>query len=363
MKSTYRLIGVPWDGKPIPGRAPIPVPFDPTVGEAGSEDNLFDLGGRRKYITASALLSCNIDQQIDEFITMVEDCTAVFIALDYHPPTNNPIIIAFYKLRIMQIYQTVYDKLPAATVRLMEAGNLSSIPRIRRLTLPWLMNIAASFEKHCTEFGMVFNADGLPCIPIEAYATSLPDDMIPYGRRHSRLCAHPESTALCHFTGDKEIYPRFEHLLEEIEEYRPYAAAVIPDLTVTADMDRPWQAFIMLLNQLFGAVLAAHGIKIIANTRCGSPESKKYLESIPKRVLWAVGSLGCEPIRHPEDYSFTSKIICLQPQALLTYGKRDRVAGEQLAKLGIRTRRYPDVHARLSQISKLSRTGRHALGR
>lgn len=361
MKSTYYLVGAPWDGKPVTGRAPVVAPFDPTVNEAGAEDNLFDLNGRRRFLRISELLSCNDGQQVERLINSVADCQAVYVALDWYPHTSNPTIVSFFQLRVKQVLYVISDYLPCASVQLMEVDEATWRLPTRCLTLPWLIDIATSFEPYVDNRHVKFDRNGFPLIPASAYATSIPSDMLPYGRRNSRLCKDPRTTAICFFTGDRYIYPRFEHLLEEIDRYRHYAAVVVPDLTVTEDMDASWQASIMLLNQLFGAVLAVNSIKIIANTRCGSPQSQRYLQAVPKRVACASGSLGCTPINSQEDFSFTAKILTMQPEVLLIYGRQDRVAEDQLATLGLNVRRYSDAHTRSSRLSREARLESHSL--
>ena len=45
------------------------------------------------------------------------------------------------------------------------------------------------------------------------------------------------------------------------------------DATVTQDMDLEWQEEMMLLNQLFMAVLAVNDVRVVANLRTGSRET------------------------------------------------------------------------------------------
>ena len=189
-------------------------------------------------------------------------------------------------------------------------------------------------------------------MPPSCYAKAIPREMLPYTHRRSRLCSSDSNAAICFFMDDHSIYPRFEHLLEEVGNYRSFASVVVPDLSVTADMDVPWQGFIMLLNQLFGAVLAVNGIKIIANTRCGSEASVRYLEAIPKGILCASGSLGCKVLASETDFGFLSKLLSLRPRASLIYGKEDPIAFEQFATMGIPVKRYPDIHSRSLKASQ-----------
>ena len=104
----------------------------------------------------------------------------------------------------------------------------------------------------------------------------------------------------------------------------------------------------MLLNQLFLAVLAVNGIKIVMNARTGSSDSIKNLMIFPKNILWATSFLGCDNLRSETDYSFISKILALLPSKLLVYGKHDGIAENQLSVMGISHRTYTDFH-RLSK--------------
>lgn len=252
----------------------------------------------------------------------------------------------FYGLRKLQIAQYISDRLPGATVLFMDSPEGLQLQTPTRLTLPWLIRIAESYIDVLTRAGMPFNAEGFPLIPAISYANTIPADMVDWSHRHARYIDKPGNTAICFFTRDSAIYPRFEKLFDEVSAYRNYAAVVMPDITVTSDMDTNWQSFTMLLNHLFGAVLAAQGIKIIANTRCGSMNSRHHLKAIPKKVLCASGNLGCANTASAYDYSYAEKILSIAPSSLLTYGKRDKIAIDQLTTMGIPIATYPDSHAR-----------------
>jgi len=129
-----------------------------------------------------------------------------------------------------------------------------------------------------------------------------------------------------------------------LPEYRRYKGVIGLDITVTEDMDLEWQNAIMLLNQLFLAVLGCNGIKIVLNARNGSPSTLSNFSSVPKNVMCATSFLGCSNLKNDMNYSFISKILYLMPSKLLIYGKRDRIAEKQLDTMGIDYRIYPDMH-------------------
>lgn len=346
MKTSYLLLGSPWDGLAVPEVLPAHLPFDESVVEVGEQDCLFDLRRRRRFIRISRLLSCNTKEEVDAAIAPLSGCQFVHLLLDFSLKSGNKVLTSFYRLRCLQIAHYFSEELEDVSVSFMESPSELLLHAPRKLTLPWLIKIAERYESILVEKGMDFNEDGFPLIPDEHYAKRIPADMVDYAHRHSKLVADSSSTAICFFMGDARIYPRFEYLLRDACEFERFAAVVMPDLTVTADMDLPWQAFIMLLNQLYAAVVSVCGVKIIANTRCGSPESRRYLRAIPRGVLCASGSLGCDRLVEPYDYSYAEKILRMRPSALLSYGKRDVITNEQLTAMGIDVVSYPDTHSK-----------------
>ena len=346
MKSTYCLVGAFWDGKPADDEMADIVPFDATSGPAGSADSLFDLGGKRRYLRLTDLLSCDDECELDDLLEGLTDSEIVYIAVDWRPNSSNPTIDDYFSLRVRQVFAELQVRLPSCHIALMTGGPLCCPVAIRRMTIPWLIQLAEEFESYAASRGIRFDGYGFPLVPSSCYADVVPGEMLPYTHRHSRFCKDASRAAICFFMDDRRIYPRFECLPDEIENYRGYAAVVVPDLTVTADMDLPWQGFIMLLNQLFGAALAVNGIKIIANTRCGSLTSVHYLRAIPKGVLCASGSLGCGVLTHEADFDYLSKLLLLLPSVSLVYGKKDPIAFGQFSTMGIPVKRYPDIHVR-----------------
>lgn len=192
--------------------------------------------------------------------------------------------------------------------------------------------------------GCRFDGDGFPILKRECFIDSWPNQLVPYRNRKSRIVEDPLKTALCFYCEDKRIYPRFEKLLDDIPEYRRFLGVVATDVTVTVDMDIEWQREIMLLNQLFMAIVAVNGVKVALNLRCGSHETLSCFDSVPPGVMCASGTLGCAPTVSSLDMSYLEKILRVRPSGVLLYGKKDSVMEDQLNVAGVPYRRYDDVH-------------------
>lgn len=213
-----------------------------------------------------------------------------------------------------------------------------------------LCKIADDFVQYLQDKGFEFNEMGFPVFKREMFLEEIPEQVIPYDFRKNRIIKNPQKTLLSFYCPDARIYPRLEKVLDEIPEYCKYMGAAATDVTVTADMDQEWQDFIMLLNQLFMAVLAVNGIKIVANLRTGSPTTHKNICGIPKNVIWATGFLGCSK-DEPYDMRFISTVMLGRPSALLIYGKEDSNATEKLSLMGIKYLVYPDYHKARKEVA------------
>lgn len=176
-------------------------------------------------------------------------------------------------------------------------------------TLTELMKLTDTYIAFLTDCGIEFDANGYPILDKTYYLKEIPSDLVPYHSRRSKYVHNKTKTALCFFCKDTQIYPRLKNVFNELDEYRQYIGVVACDITVTSNMDVEWQRELILLNQLFIAVLAVSGIKVIANLRCGSKDTLSALDAIPHGVLCATGTLGCGLIASSEDLSFIQKYL------------------------------------------------------
>lgn len=190
-----------------------------------------------------------------------------------------------------------------------------------------------------------FAETGAPIFVKEHFLTEWPELVIPFQHRKSNLVSDKKKTAICFFMEDARIYPRFSKILEELDIYKEFLGVIGPDITITNDMDPQMQDAILLANQLFMAVLAVNGIKIVLNTRAGNRPARLAFSSIPKGIMCASGFFGCPKSKNiSEALRYTDKILTLFPSGIIIYGKRDSLIEEQLNQLGIQYRYYKDFH-------------------
>lgn len=194
--------------------------------------------------------------------------------------------------------------------------------------------------------GIRFDEKGFPLLDPEMFLDEWPADMVPFKHRNAPFVVNPSDTLLCFFAADADLYPRIDRVLNDLPEYRRFKGVVMMDATVTQDMDLEWQEEMMLLNQLFMAVLAVNDVRVVANLRTGSRETFKHLDAIPQNVMWAAGFLGCAPLQGDEDSFFLEKVLRVRPSKLILYGRQDKTAEEQLDRFGINWRRYGHVRER-----------------
>lgn len=191
--------------------------------------------------------------------------------------------------------------------------------------------------------GISFNNKGFPILEEEMFLNEIPEIMIPYDMRNSKFVVDKKKTLLCLYCADYRIYPRLEKVFLELNVYREYMGMVMSDITVTRDMDLEWQNLIMLVNQLYMAVLAVNGIKVVPNLRIGSYETNANFSSIPKNILWATSFLGCKK-DSKYDLKFITSVMNIMPSSLLLYGKKDPIAENKLNTVGISYKYFYDYH-------------------
>lgn len=189
-----------------------------------------------------------------------------------------------------------------------------------------------------------FDENGFPIFTEEMFLTEWPDLIIPFSQRNNKRVIDRHKTVLCFFDSDQKLYPRLYKVLNEIEDYKNFMGVIGLDITITDDMDEEWQRAIALLNQLFLAVLAVNGIKVVINTRTGGLAAESIFSTVPQGIMVASGFLGCEKIKEISDFEYLKKILLLLPDKLLIYGKHDLIAEQQLDTMGINYRVYKDFH-------------------
>lgn len=224
------------------------------------------------------------------------------------------------------------------------------------MNLANLLKIADEMYQ-CVQGKICFDADGWPIFQREHFLAEWPGDVITFDHKTSNLVVAPrEKTLLCFYMGDIQNYRRFSKFLMDIPIYQQYMGVVVPDRTITRDMDYEMQEAMMLVNQLFAAVLVANNIKIVFNTRSGSKQLVHQFKNVPRHVMCASGFLGCENSKSINTAApYVDKILGLMPDKLVIYGKHDVVVDNQLDILGIDYRYYSDFRTRSENASKMKR--------
>ena len=206
-----------------------------------------------------------------------------------------------------------------------------------------LIQVIEVYTGYLKKYGVKLNKEGFPILKRECFLDEWPALVVPYDYRNSKIVVNPRRTVLCLYTSDARIYPRLEKILDDLCEYKRFMGAVASDITITQNMENDWQNLIMLANQLYLAILAANGIKVLGNLRTGSQGSLPNLKSTPCNVMWAAGFLGCEK-DDMSDMRFISSVMFVRPSKMLLYGKEDENATEKLNTMGVDFRYYHDYH-------------------
>ena len=184
-----------------------------------------------------------------------------------------------------------------------------------------------------------------PILKKEFFLEQWPDDVVPIQKIKAPSILNKQNKVLCFFGRDKDIYVRLANVFDELDLYKKYLGIVQPDITVTKDMDIEFQNIIMLIDQLFIAILAVNGIKIVANTRTASVETNSNLSILPKNIMCCSGFLGCSISENFSEASeYVDKILGILPSKLIIYGKKDFFVNEQLENLGIDYRYFDGFH-------------------
>ena len=205
------------------------------------------------------------------------------------------------------------------------------------------IRLCDEYYSYLKERGLSLTERGFPVFRPEWFIKDYPDQIVPFYQRNNRLIVDKRRTLICLFSDDANIYRRFDRVCSDIHIYRSYMGVVSGDITITADMDQEYQNFVMLLNQLYTAVLAINGVPICMSTRRGMTDTIQNFEGVPKKAAYISSFLGCNA-SDVRDMTYISKILTLQPSLLILYGKENNVACNQLDNMGIDYKQILDFH-------------------
>ncbi|MFA7100750.1 MAG: DUF4417 domain-containing protein [Bacilli bacterium] len=208
-----------------------------------------------------------------------------------------------------------------------------------------LIITADEYSNYLLNHGWSFLSNGFPDFTNKQtfFLKTMPNDIIPYPQRNNWMIPSKNKVVICFFCRDYLLYRRLSSVLHDIPELKKYGGVVEMDITVTEGMDKDWQDFLMLLNQLYLAILIENGIFVMPNTRCGDSATIGNLAHIPKNVIWCSSFLGCKNISSNEGLSgYIDKVLSLNPQMIIIYGKHDKRLEKQLDIVGVNYKVYKD---------------------
>lgn len=119
MKSTYKLIGVFWDGKPeASGRAAV-VPYDPYYLPLSAQPCLLDLIERKRRVGLSQLLGIGSQEDVMSLAEKLEGCGSVAVVVDYLPKAKSSVHRRFFEHRALQALKALSEALPSTEIVFM----------------------------------------------------------------------------------------------------------------------------------------------------------------------------------------------------------------------------------------------------
>lgn len=119
MKSTYKLLGLIWDGRQCADSLPLIRPFDVRVTPLGEPDSLFDGERSRRVVRLSRMLRLGSEEELERILCLAKRADVLFLLVDYAPCTASMVSQDFYRHRLLQIVGTFETDCPATTVYLM----------------------------------------------------------------------------------------------------------------------------------------------------------------------------------------------------------------------------------------------------
>ena len=131
MKSTYKLLSIYLDGKPLPTKIP-KTSNDTNVSEYyefDEEINIFDFPICRRKVSGLKLLSFKSEDDVLEPLKLLPNCQELMVVLDYNSTGN-----AAYKLYLKRVLQSVYlimKKYPNLTISFV--GNNTDSLTIKKI--------------------------------------------------------------------------------------------------------------------------------------------------------------------------------------------------------------------------------------
>lgn len=185
-----------------------------------------------------------------------------------------------------------------------------------------IFELANRLEDRLREKGVPFNQHNLPDFRCFDFPKFVPSDleMLPLAKRHRAF--DPSRTLLCAFENDRALYNHLRNLDLLINEIkRRYWGCCGFDLSVCIDGDPSEQWAYLYVNMLITGYMLVRGVRVIPNWRTGSTPTLVALESYPRDICFAAGTLGCAQRHVPGGIVHAvQKILITDPSSVVIYG-------------------------------------------
>jgi hypothetical protein len=120
MKSTYKLLGLLWDGKPVSQVDSHRCFLEEHFLDYAAPLNLFDIiEGKKRSILLSTVLTKENAEDLENLFLLLEDCNQLEIIQDYGR-LNNKVIDAFIYKKEAQVHKFAETRLPDTKIVAVE---------------------------------------------------------------------------------------------------------------------------------------------------------------------------------------------------------------------------------------------------
>lgn len=108
MKSTYYLVGISWDHKPIPDKLPRIINLSENVQDISEDYNLFDLFTYERKILLSTIWNLSLDE-LRNCLLKAKECSSICLVIDFTLQNLEQVSLRYYSKRLLQAFQYICD--------------------------------------------------------------------------------------------------------------------------------------------------------------------------------------------------------------------------------------------------------------
>jgi len=103
MKSTYKLLGVFWDGCPVENKLATRSRMPKAIRDCNYIQDLFDIDGYERKISIQLFFDVESQDDFSKILSQIRYCTKIYIDCRNLPKAKSSVIMQFETKRIFQI--------------------------------------------------------------------------------------------------------------------------------------------------------------------------------------------------------------------------------------------------------------------